>query len=115
MTVESLGCLIEPMEGFYTTGYWRPHAGHEEEFIAAWTEFASWASEHDGAHELRLARDLGDPANFISFGLWDSLEQVHAWKQSPGFAERMPKVQAHATLSPRELEVVKTVDPGAAV
>ena len=99
-----------------TTGYWRPKDGQEDEFIAAWTEFAAWASEHEGAHVLRLSRDLGNPGNFVSMGTWDTREQITAWKNSDGFAERMPKVQQHVDMfKPGEAEVVVAVEAGATV
>ena len=102
------------MSVYITSGYWKPKDGQEDEFIAAWTEFAAWASEHDGAHLLRLARDLDNPGFFVSFGTWDSLEQIHAWKHSAGFAERMPKVQQHVDLfKPGELEEAVAVEAGA--
>ena len=98
----------------YTTGTWKPKAGEEKAFIEAWSEFAEWASESPGAGLLRLARDLGDPERFVSFGRWESVEAAHAWKGSPEFKERMSRVQAHVDqFEPDELEVVATAGSGA--
>jgi heme-degrading monooxygenase HmoA len=95
------------MAEIYTTGTWKPKAGEEEDFIAAWSEFAQWASELPGAGVLRLARGLGNPERYISFGRWNSAEEAHAWKSSPDFGERMGRVQAHvAEFTPDELEIV---------
>ena len=101
------------MGEMYTTGAWTPKAGEEEQFIAAWTEFADWANGMPGAGRLRLARDREDPSRFVSFGRWESSEAAHAWKASPDFRERMSHVQRHvAEFKPAELEVVATVGDG---
>ena len=105
------------MSECYTTGYWTPKAGEQEAFVEAWREFARWASEMPGAGALRLAHNLGDQGRFVSFGRWDSIDQVHAWKATPEFKERMGRVQEHVEqFAPAELEVVATVGdaPGGA-
>jgi heme-degrading monooxygenase HmoA len=102
------------MSEIYTTGTWAPYPGHEEEFVRAWIEFASWASNMPGAGVLSLTRDIQDTGRFISFGGWESLGQVRAWKGSPEFRERMAQVQQHvAEFRPSELRVVATADAGA--
>jgi heme-degrading monooxygenase HmoA len=69
-----------------------------------------------GADTLRLARDTNDPGQYVSFGRWDSIEDVHAWKASPEFRQRMAVVQENVDrFSPAELEVVATIDAGAVV
>jgi heme-degrading monooxygenase HmoA len=103
------------MSDIYTTGTWTPYPGKEEEFVRAWTEFASWASSMPGAGVLSLTRDIRDSERFISFGGWESLEQVRAWKSSPEFRERMAQVLRHvAEFQPSELKLVATADGGAA-
>ncbi len=68
------------MSELITSGAWKPKPGEDDAFIAAWGEFAAWASGMAGAGTLRLMRDLADPSQFLSTGLWDSIEQVHAWE-----------------------------------
>jgi heme-degrading monooxygenase HmoA len=98
------------MSEFYTTGNWTPKADEEEAFIEAWLEFADWARQIPGARTLRLARDMSDQTRFVSFGRWESIEAVRAWKGSPEFQERMSHVQEHvAQFVPAELEVIATV------
>jgi heme-degrading monooxygenase HmoA len=97
----------------YTTGTWRPNAGREDAFIAAWKRFAGWASSMPGAGRLRLVRDISDPGRFVSFGDWDSIEQVRGWKRSPEFRERMARVLQHVdSFEPLELDLVATADGG---
>jgi len=92
-----------------TTGTWHPNPGTEEAFVEAWGEFAAWASTMPGAGELRLLRDLRDPARYVSFGDWESRERVAAWKSSPEFPERMAQVlQYVGDFHPAELELVVT-------
>ena len=99
------------MSGFYTTGIWTAKADEEEAFVEAWLAFADWARQMPGAGTLTLARDMSGEARFVSFGRWESIEAVHAWKASPEFRERMGHVQQHvAQFAPAELEVVATVD-----
>jgi heme-degrading monooxygenase HmoA len=98
-----------------TTGTWRPKAGHEQEFVAAWTVFADWAAGMPDAGTLRLTRDDADPGRFVSFGVWQSNEAMRAWKNSPDFRERMSRVQHHVdAFEPRELTVVATAASAAA-
>ena len=96
------------MASVYTTGEWFAKDGEEDAFVDAWAEFAAWAASQPGAGTLRLTRDLSSPARFVSFGEWETLDQVHAWKSSPDFRERMGRVQQHvAAFHPAELAEVR--------
>lgn len=101
------------MTEVYTTGTWRPKPGHEDLFVAAWTEFARWASEHEGSGMLRLTRDLADPGRYVSFGPWVTIEHVRAWKGSDQFRERIGRVREHVDeFTPDELETLARVEEG---
>ncbi len=104
------------MSEVYTTGSWKPHPGSEEAFVDAWKTFAGWASSWPGAGTLRLVRDLHDPGRFVSFGAWDEIDQVKAWKGSPEFKERMGQVLQHVEdFQPTELELVASAEGGSTV
>jgi heme-degrading monooxygenase HmoA len=104
------------MTAIYTSGTWQLDPGNEEAFVAAWTEFARWASGMPGAGTLRLARDLRASGRFVSFGAWDSLEAVRAWKSAPDFRERMAHLLQHvAEFEPSELAVVASAETGAQI
>jgi heme-degrading monooxygenase HmoA len=80
------------MEQLYTHGHWVVNEGQEEKFQATWQEAAEWTNANisgtvDG--EARLLQDLDDPTHFYSFGPWDSLEAIQAWRSDPGFQERV--------------------------
>jgi heme-degrading monooxygenase HmoA len=103
------------MSNVYTTGTWTPYPGEEEDFVGAWTQFASWARSTPGAGHLSLTRDLHEPERFISFGGWNSVEQVRGWKGSPEFRERMAHVLQHVSdFKPSELEVIARAEQRAA-
>jgi heme-degrading monooxygenase HmoA len=95
------------MTEVFSTGAWRPKAGDEATFVEAWTAFARWATEQPGVGTIRLTRDLHDDGRFVSFAGWESLEHMHSWKASDGFASRMRSLQEHvAEFTPAELELV---------
>ena len=104
------------MSNVYTTGSWTPSPGSEDAFVSAWMTFAGWASGMPGAGRLRLVRDLHEPGRFVSFGPWESIDRVKAWKGSPEFKERMAQVLQHVDdFHPTELELVATAEDGSAV
>jgi len=91
----------------YTTGSWQPFAGKEDEFVAAWEEFARWAAGLDGAGDAILARDVRAEGRYVSYLGWSDMEAIRAWKGHDEFKERMSRVQAFVDkFSPTELEVV---------
>jgi heme-degrading monooxygenase HmoA len=99
----------------YTSGSWTPNPGSEEAFVDAWQRFAAWASGRPGAGRLLLVRDLREPQRFVSFGDWDNIDEVRAWKTSPEFRERMAQVLQHVDdFQPAELSLVASAEHGAA-
>jgi heme-degrading monooxygenase HmoA len=97
------------MTEIYTTGRWQPNPGKDGAFVEAWMQFASWASGMPGAGTLRLTRDVRDARVFLSFGRWESIDAVRAWKSDPDFRERMARVLQHvAEFEATELAVVAT-------
>ena len=103
------------MTELYTTGRWHVAAGKQDAFVDAWAEFAAWASSFAGAGTLRLARDLRDSEAFVSFGGWQTIEAVRAWKSAPEFRERLAQVLQHADgFEPSELELLAAAEAGAA-
>lgn len=94
----------------YATGSWRPFPGQDEQFVAAWREFAAWSAERDGAGEPLLARDLRADGRYVSFSGWRDAEAMRAWKGHPEFKERMSRVQQFVDeFAPTELDVVARV------
>lgn len=80
----------------YTMGFWTAKAGEEDALADAWNEFAEWIKKtQPGVRTLRLVRDVKEPAKFISFADWDSMDSVSAWKSSAEFKERIGRVKQH--------------------
>jgi heme-degrading monooxygenase HmoA len=78
----------------YTSGDWLVQEGREEEFVAAWEELADWTGGNvSGAGWATLLRDRDQPRRFLSFGPWESLEAIEAWRASDGFQERVARIR----------------------
>lgn len=95
----------------YSSGVWIAKPGRLSEFVAAWREFAEWSlATIEGAAWAKLLQDRAQPNRFISFGPWDSLEAIEAWRSHPGFAERVGRIrELIESLEPSTLEAVVEV------
>lgn len=81
------------MAEIYTVGIWTVKAGREEEFVAAWRAMGeATIAEFPAAHGT-LLREVASPSRFISFGPWDSLEEVDAWRASAPFEEGVARIR----------------------
>ena len=99
------------MSETYTSGAWVAKPAEEDDFVAAWREFAAWARTHEGCGALRLVRDVEQPSRFMSFAPWASFEAQRSWKELPGFGERIGRVRRHCeSFQPSTYELVTTVD-----
>jgi heme-degrading monooxygenase HmoA len=98
------------MGQLYTHGRWVVNEGQEAAFQAAWEELAEWTNENiSGAvsGEARLLQDLDDPRVFVSFGPWESLEAIQAWRADAGFQERVGRIRD--LLESFEAHTIRTV------
>ena len=78
------------MGQLYTHGIWTAKPGREEEFVGAWSEFAEWTEREVSANATgQLLRDTSAPNRFISFGPWESLEQIENWRAREGWKKRV--------------------------
>jgi heme-degrading monooxygenase HmoA len=99
-----------------TTGIWTVSPTKEAAFIEAWTAFAAWASAMPGAGALRLGRDTGNVLRFVSYGAWDNVDAVRAWKSAPEFRDRIAQVLQYVDdFHPSELEVVAACADGSRI
>ncbi len=96
----------------YTVGIWTVRQGAEKEFIAEWEAFARWtAVTQPGTGKGTLLQDRTDPQQFISFGPWESMEQIKAWRDSPEFIAFAAKARLLCTdFQPRTLMLAATSD-----
>jgi quinol monooxygenase YgiN len=78
----------------YTHGTWTVKPGHEEQFVAAWTELAEWTNrEVQGSVWAKLLRDSATRNRFISFGPWEDLDAIDRWRADPGWQERVERLR----------------------
>jgi quinol monooxygenase YgiN len=96
----------------YTAGSWKTKPGLEDEFVRRWVDLAEWTlAEGLGSGRPVLLRDTGDPTRFVSYGAWESMEQIERWRAHPGFQERVGKLrEVLEDFEPQTLELV--AEPG---
>jgi heme-degrading monooxygenase HmoA len=93
-----------------TTGTWVVEPTKQDAFIAAWTDFVSWAGTMPGATTFRLGQATQDETHFTSFAAWKTLDEAQAWKSHPEFQEHLARVLQHVDdFSTMQLSVVATV------
>ncbi len=74
----------------FTHGRWTVKPGREDEFVAAWSEFAAWSKKDvAGAVWAILLRDQQQRNVFISVGPWETPAAVEAWRANEGFRARV--------------------------
>jgi heme-degrading monooxygenase HmoA len=75
------------MGDIYTVGIWTVKPGREHEFVRLWSSLGTRTLEDHPGSVGTLLRDRRDPRRFVSFGPWDSLEEVEEWRGSAAFQE----------------------------
>jgi heme-degrading monooxygenase HmoA len=79
---------------YYTHGVWVTKPGSEHEFVRGWEEVADWSSrELEGAGSARLLQDLAQRNRFVSFGDWESVEAIDAFRTAPEFEEGVARLR----------------------
>ncbi len=82
------------MSDLFTYGRWVVKDGMEGDFIERWDDLADWTAEHvEGSSWAMLLQDREDPRVFMSFGPWESLEAIEAWRGVDGFQDRVGMLQ----------------------
>lgn len=86
----------------YTAGIWTVKLGREDDFVALWRELADWSARAFPDARGTLLRDRERPNRFLSFGPWESVEQIEAWRSAPEWQEIVGRLQ----------EVLESFEPG---
>jgi quinol monooxygenase YgiN len=84
------------MEQPYTHGHWVVKEGQEDAFQADWQDLADWTSRNVAGAvvgEARLLQDIERPTHFYSFGPWQSLDAIDAWRADEGFQQRVGRIR----------------------
>jgi heme-degrading monooxygenase HmoA len=71
----------------YTAGVWTVRPGREEEFVELWADLAEWTAAAFAGRSGTLLRDREHPNRFLSFGSWESADQIDAWRAAPKWEE----------------------------
>ncbi len=71
----------------YTLGIWTVKNGREADFVDAWRNVADRTKSDFPEGTATLLRDRDQPNRFISFGPWESLDQIEQWRSSETFAQ----------------------------
>ena len=94
----------------YTSGTWKVTPGREDEFVNSWKELATRTQGDFPGATATLLRDRDDPTLFLSFGPWESLEQIEQWRASETFQTGVGKIRPLLTeFTPRTLDPVASV------
>ena len=68
--------------------------GRADDFVRAWGTLAERTKVDFPNATATLLRDRDQPNRFISFGPWDSLEQVEHWRDSAAFRDSVGEIRA---------------------
>jgi heme-degrading monooxygenase HmoA len=77
----------------YTLGIWTVRPGSEDDFVRAWEDMGRETKRLFPTAAGTLLRDHVQLNRFISFGPWESLEQVVAWRESSAFTEGLARIR----------------------
>jgi heme-degrading monooxygenase HmoA len=94
----------------YTLGIWTVRPGRGADFEDGWRRLAERTrADHPDASAV-LLRDRDRPDTYISFGPWESVEHVAAWRASPAFLESVADLrQVVAGFEPHTMDPVVVV------
>lgn len=99
----------------WTLATWQARPGEEEQLVAAWEQLASRTKQAFPHASAVLLRDHQAPGLFISFGPWDSTEQVQRWRESAAFRDGLTAMRPHlAAFEPHTMDEVVVVEHAAA-
>lgn len=79
----------------FSLGIWHVKDGKEQEFADLWEEFADWTRDNvKGSGFGYLLQDSEDDHLFISFGDWESAEDIKNWRETKEFKEFTEKTKS---------------------
>jgi heme-degrading monooxygenase HmoA len=77
----------------YTVGIWTVKPGREDEFVEAWRAFGEATLADFPDARGTLLQDTTDASRFISFGPWETQEEVDRWRASPAFQDGVARIR----------------------
>jgi heme-degrading monooxygenase HmoA len=82
------------MAEVYTAAVWTVKSDREEDFVRLWKQLGTNTVESFPNAAGTLLRDRERPNRFISFGAWESVEEVERWRASPAFRDAVREMGA---------------------
>jgi heme-degrading monooxygenase HmoA len=77
----------------FTLGIWTVKEGREDEFVRAWRDLAERTKEDFPDETATLLCDREQRNRFVSFGPWESLDQIEQWRDSTTFKEGVGRIR----------------------
>ena len=77
----------------FTLGVWTETEGCEDNFVRAWRDLAERTKDDFSDATATLLRDREQPNRFVSFGPWESLDQIEQWRNSNTFQAGVGKIR----------------------
>jgi heme-degrading monooxygenase HmoA len=94
----------------YTLGIWTVKPGREDEFVAVWRKMAVNTSRDFPGATAKLLRDRYLSGRFVSYGPWESLEQIERWRASATFRDGVARIsELVAGFEPHTMDEVTSV------
>ena len=95
----------------YTLGIWTVKPGNEDEFVGAWTDLAKRTKADFPDATAMLLRDAEQPNLFISYGPWESVEQIDQWRGSDTFQQGVGRLRDTLNnFAPHTMHVVAEIE-----
>ena len=96
------------VETHYTHTTWQVKPGREKDFVERWSEWVEWSHRQGLCEHALLLRDDESPLTYVSFGPWEDIAAVRAWRGLPGYQERVERLREVVDrFEPRTLAVVE--------
>jgi heme-degrading monooxygenase HmoA len=77
----------------FTIGIWTVKEGREDDFVRAWLDLAEQTKVDFPDEVATLLRDREQRNRFVSFGPWESLDQIEQWRSSKTFLDGVGKIR----------------------
>ncbi|MDD1678163.1 MAG: antibiotic biosynthesis monooxygenase [Methanomicrobiales archaeon] len=88
--------------------------GKENEFIQTWERFARWTQQYRrGVVYGRLLQDIKDSRRFVTWGPWEDLESLQAWRETVEFQQAFQRFNELCTeIHPLSLRSITLIGTG---
>jgi len=94
----------------FTLGVWTTKEGRANDFVRAWHDMAARTKADFPTATATLLRDRDQTNRFVSFGPWESLDQIEQWRNSDIFRNGVGTIrELIENFAPSTLDVASEV------